>query len=560
MYIRTTSRKNKDGSVTKYVQLAHNVWDPKAGCAKAEVIYSFGRADTLDVEALKRLMRSIGRFLDPAEACALQSGNPDQVEVISSKAMGGAWVLDSLWKELDIDKALLSAARSREFTTPVERAIFAMVADRALCPSSKLAMEEWVEKDVVIPGLPSCQVQQLYRAMDFLLECSDEIQWAVFSSCAHLLNLEVDLIYFDTTSMYFQVEDEDDPGDLRSSPRRRGKSKDRRDDLPQVVIGLAVTREGIPIRCWCWPGNTVDMSVIQQVKEDLVGWKLGRVISVVDRGFASEENLRYLQRAGGHYIAGKPMRRGVEKVGEALSRVGRYSRIKDNLEVKEIIVGDGEARTRYILVRNPEQAKRDKAERDKLIAELKEKLSSIKRADEKEHTKAICALVSSEKYGRYLTDTRRGLPKIDYGKVREEEKLDGRYLLRTSDDTLSAEDVVLGYKQLIEVEEAFRTLKSTLDMRPVYHWLDDRIRAHVMLCWLALLLVRVAETRAKDTWRNMRRELQRMHLTQLKLPGALATRRTETTAMQAQIFKSLGVKEPPKVWDISPSKPEARIS
>lgn len=174
--------------------------------------------------------------------------------------------------------------------------------------------------------------------------------------------------------------------------------------------------------------------------------------------------------------------------------------------------------------------------------------------------KAICALVSSEKYGRYLTDIKRGLPKIDYGKVQEEEKLDGRYLLRTSDDTLSAEDVVLGYKQLIEVEEAFRTLKSTLDIRPVYHRLDDRIRAHVMLSWLALLLVRVAEARAKDTWRNIRRELQRMHLTQLKLPGALATRRTETTAMQAQIFKLLGVKEPPKVWDISPAEPEARIS
>ncbi|HHY46808.1 MAG TPA: IS1634 family transposase, partial [Firmicutes bacterium] len=440
MYIRTTKRKNKDGSVTEYVQLAHNVWDPKAGCAKARVLYSFGRTDDLDVEAIRRLVKSASRFLEPGEACSIQAGGPEEVRVISTKPVGGAWVLDSLWKELGIDKALGVALSSRGFTTQVERAIFAMVADRALAPSSKLAMEEWVERDVVIPGLPSCQVQQLYRAMDFLLECSDEIQKAVFISCAHLLNLEVDLIYFDATSTYFEVDDEDAEDDPKSAIRRRGHSKDHRDDLPQIVIGLAVTREGIPIRCWCWPGNSADMSVIQEVKNDLVGWKLGRVISVVDRGFASEENLRYLQRAGGHYIAGEPLRRGISKVEEALSRQGRYSKVKDNLEVKEIIVGDGEARTRYILVRNPEEAKQDKERRDKVISELREKLSSIKKAPKSEHTKAICALISSPKYGRYLKDTKKGLPKIDNEKIREEEKLDGKYLVRTSDDTLSVED------------------------------------------------------------------------------------------------------------------------
>lgn len=137
--------------------------------------------------------------------------------------------------------------------TPVERAIFGMVTDRALNPSRKLAMEEYVEKGVVIPALPSSQVQQLYRAMEFLLESSEQLQWAVFSSCANLLNLEVDLLYFDTTSMYCEIEDEDEdqPDHTRSSLRRRSNSKDRREDLPPVVSGLAVTREGIPIRCWC---------------------------------------------------------------------------------------------------------------------------------------------------------------------------------------------------------------------------------------------------------------------------------------------------------------------
>ncbi|MFB6367959.1 IS1634 family transposase, partial [Paenibacillus elgii] len=164
--------------------------------------------------------------------------------------------------------------------------------------------EEWVEHDVVIPELPKLDVQQAYRAMDVLLESEESIQHDVFHAVADLLQLEVDLLFFDTTSTYFETEDEDDEF------RRLGYSKDHRPDLPQVVIGFAVTRDGIPIRCWVWPGNTSDMSVVPEVKKDLIGWKLGRVISVVDRGFSSEENLRYLQRSGGHYIAGEKLSSG----------------------------------------------------------------------------------------------------------------------------------------------------------------------------------------------------------------------------------------------------------
>nr|WP_277997930.1 IS1634 family transposase [Moorella glycerini] len=165
-------------------------------------------------------------------------------------------------------------------------------------PQSKLAVETWVERDVAIPGLESIAVQQLYRAMDVLMEAGDALQEEVFFSVAHLLNLEVDLLFFDTTSTYFEVEGEDpEEGDAAYFLRRRGHSKDHRPDLAQIVIGLAVTQEGIPIRCWVWPDNTADVTRIDQVKKDLVGWKLGRVITVLDRGFVSEDNLRTLQRA-----------------------------------------------------------------------------------------------------------------------------------------------------------------------------------------------------------------------------------------------------------------------
>ena len=231
----------------------------------------------------------------------------------------------------------------------MERAIFAMVANRALAPGSKRRVESWVKEDVAVPGLEEVSVYQLYRAMDFLLEAEEEMQREVYHSVAHLLNLEVDLLYFDTTSTYFEAEDPDqgegtsssDNGKRSSTIRRLGHSKDRRPDLPQVVIGLAVTREGIPIRCWVWPGNTADMSLIRQVKQDLIGWKLGRVITVVDRGFTSEENLRVMQQAGGHHIAGERMRSGKADVEAALSRSGGYQEIASNLHIKEIIIGEG---------------------------------------------------------------------------------------------------------------------------------------------------------------------------------------------------------------------------
>lgn len=243
--------------------------------------------------------------------------------------MGGAWFLDCPWRQLGIDRVLGKLLKAREFQAPVERAIFAMVANRALAPMSKLAIEDWVRDEDMIPGLTHVVAHQLYRAMDFLLLASEELQKEVFFTVADLLNLEVDLLYFDTTSTYFEVETGDDEG-----LRRRGHSKDHRPHLPQAVIGLAVTRTGIPVRCWVWPGNTADMSVIKQVKNDLVGWRLGRVITVVDRGFASEENLRYLQRAEGHYIAGERLRTA-KGASDVIGRAGRYKVVKENLQVKE---------------------------------------------------------------------------------------------------------------------------------------------------------------------------------------------------------------------------------
>src|SRR5216683_2892441 len=261
MYLRSTPRRNKDGSEVRYLQLAHNVWDPQLRRSKVQVVYNFGREDATNRDALQRLVASITRFLDPAAALAAAA---EGLEFTESRPLGGTWALDALWSQLG--------------TGPVLR---------------------------------------------WLLEIKDQLERKVFDNLAGLLNLEVDLLFFDTASTYFVTEEADEPvardknGNAVTSEntdgeedgarepagfRTWGKSKDHRDDLPQVVIGMAVTRDGIPVRVWCWPGNTSDSALIRQVKDDMRDWCLARVIWVADRGFTSAENRRYLRKGGGSYI------------------------------------------------------------------------------------------------------------------------------------------------------------------------------------------------------------------------------------------------------------------
>jgi hypothetical protein len=541
MYVRYSTRHNKDGSTVRYVHLAHNYRNVETGFSTPRLLYNFGREDQLDTAAIERLVDSLMRLLPAETALQLQAAAQDSgLEFTACRPYGAAWAVAELWRQLGLSEAIERALHGREFRSPVERAIFAMVANRCLAPASKLGVERWVAEEVALPGVDELPVQQLYRAMDALLEAGDEVQQRVFFGVANLLNLEVDLLFFDTTSTYFEV---DEPDDFR----KRGHSKDHRSDAPQVVIGLAVTKEGIPVRCWVWPGNTADVSVIEEVRRDLRDWKLGRVISVVDRGFVSEANLAELQRGGGHYIAGVKLRDGQADTDEALSRQGRYKTVRESVEVKEVIVGgDGEGRQRYILVRNPQQAKRDKAQRDDILVALRAELAALGELPAGKHPKAVCALLSHRVYGRYLTQTKSAKLRLNAAKVKAEERLDGKYLLRCSDDTLSADDIALGYKGLYDVEEAFRTLKNRLDLRPVYHRLEDRIRAHVLLCWLGLVVVRVAENRTGETWEQIRHCLGRMVLGQFDGRGGSVVVRTRTDALQKRLFEALGVNEPPE--------------
>lgn len=546
MYLRETTRKNKDGSEVTYVQLAHNERDKVKGHSRPKILYNFGRKEHLDIEQLKRLINSISRFLPPEDALEVQVQMKHRGRTFKwdkGRSYGGIYFISTLWRRLNFQSMVEKHIKQRQFSTPILRAIFAMVANRCLAPSSKLAITEWVEKDVFIPDLPNIDVHVLYRAMDFLLLHQKELEKEIYWAVADLLNLEVDLIFFDTTSTYFETEEESDL-------KKRGHSKDHRGELPQVVIGLAVTRDGIPVKHWVFKGNVQDMSTIQQVKDDLSEWKLNRCIFVCDTGTSSEVNLQYLQRGGGHYIVGRKMKSGEADVEQALSHKGPYTELKEDLWAKEVIIGNGEKRKRLVVVKNIKEQKRHELGRRKLTEYLEEQIHKLNNSRKKSNSKAACELKSHRIYGKYIKELKNGNLTLNRTKLREESRYDGKYLIESSDDTLSLSDIVLGYKQLYDVEHAFRTLKTTLDLRPNYHTNDERIRCHIFLCFIALVLVRISENATGKTWPKIRREMNRILYGEFRFENKTICQLTELTKEQKSIFSSLKIKEPSIIVDI----------
>jgi hypothetical protein len=566
VYVKASSRKTKDGQVIRYLQLARNEWDAEAGVSRTKILHSFGREDEIDRDGVKRLVAALSRLLDPAGALAATSGG--ELTLTSARPVGGTYALDQLWRKLGLDQVIRAQLSGRKLDPRVERVLFALVANRALAASSKLAATGWIGGDAHIDGLDQIDEQSCYRAMDYLLTIEPQMAEQAYFQVTDLLNLEVDLLFFDTTSTYFETGEADEPvprdedgnrvgdGDeaavKEAGFRTHGKSKDSRDDLPQVVIGMAVTRNGIPVRVWSWPGNTGDTDLIRQVRADIRKWTLSRVIWVADRGFTSQKNRRALMQGGGGYIIGEKLRSGSAEVKAALSRQGRYAVVKDNMQVKEVSIGTDD---RFVLCFNPAQAGRDAIIRTQLVAQLEEVIAGTDTLTAAERARIEGTLAGKPGLKRFLRITPGGLLRIDKAKIKTEANLDGKYLLRCSDPHLSAEDIAVGYKQLLNVERGWRDMKQVLDLRPVYHRREDRIRAHVLLCWLALLLIRVAEEAAGEpwTWNKIRTELQRLHAVTYTGPAGTFRQTTEPSKPQRDVLAALGIDPPKKIIEISPA-------
>jgi hypothetical protein len=550
MYLRITQRRNRDGSTVAYYALAENAWNAVAKRSEARIVHNFGRADQVDRGALKRLVDSINRVLDQGDAVTRDNPALPQIELDRVFELGVMLVARTLWEDLGIGAAMRRCIAEGGLTAPHEAALFAMTANRLEQPGSKLACAtRWLPDVAFLPEAEGLRVDQLYRALDFLAVWSDRIERDVFLQA-------VDLIFYDTTTAYFEIDEADEQpeewgGKLYAPLRRRGHSKEGRDNQPQVIVALAVTRDGMPVRSWVLPGDTADVTTVARIKDNLRAWRLGRCVFVGDGGMYSAENMADLSRGLGRYILAVPMRKVKEIEAEVLTRPGRYKPIADNLQLKEVVVGEGERRRRYVLCLNPEEAEPQRRHRERVLVELEAELSLL-REREADHPKAACTLLASRRYGRYLTTDSLGRPRLDAAKVKAAEKFDGKFVVITNDDTLSAEDVALGYKGAWIIESCFRRMKQTgLEVRPMFRWSPRRIEAHVKLCVLALQMQRAVEIRCALPWARIAHELAALKAVRYCTGGRTIVQRTKIVDDLGEILKKLGVSTPKQILLVS---------
>lgn len=560
VYLRTSKRRNKNGSTVEYFHLAHNERHPVTKAPTPRIIHNFGRADELNRNELSRLCQSIARVCglvvtDPLETGTPRpdegGGLPDDVKLMGSLEFGTLLVAEALWERLEIGPFLRTLLKGKWRKVPYERALLAMTANRLCEPDSKLGIwDRWL-KDVYLPSCDGLKLDHMYEAMDLLQEHIASVEHHVFATTANLFNLDVDVIFYDTTSAAFAIDYEDEDTEEADGLRKLGHSK-LGTWTPQVIVALAVTREGYPVRSWVFPGNTTDVTTVEKVKADLKDWKLGRALFVGDSGMNSEENRLELARACGKYLLAVRVGAVKEVREEVLSRRGPYKQLAENLQAKEVVIGDGVRARRYILCYNPREAEREKKHREKVVSELEEELAKHK--DASATARWAIDLKASRRYGRYLQITDGKTIEIDRNAIREAERYDGKWVIQTNDDTLTLDDAAHGYRALLVIERCFRSLKTTrIKMTPMYHWLPRRIEAHVKICVLALLIERVAEKACGRPWPRIRKDLKRLQATLFHTERHQFYQRNEPGERVLSTLKALAVPLPNKVLAITPS-------
>ncbi len=516
------------------------------------VISTIGRMDQLQAKGdVEKLIRSLSRFSE--KVLLILSGRS---EVHASARKIGPWLIfGRLWEELGIGKIIKGFLEGRKFECDVERAIFLTVLHRLFASGSDRSCEKW-HQDYRIEGVEDLSLQHLYRAMAFLgneiedqgdktpfsPRCTkDLIEEAMFYERRDLFT-GLDLIFFDTTSIYFE-------GEGGASIGEKGHSKDHRPDLNQMVVGAVLDEEGKPICCEMWPGNTADVKTLIPVVDRIRNrFHIGRFCMVADRGMISEETMKELDQREIPYILGARMRKLKEIREEVLPRAGRYREVypegkssKDPapLKVKEVWVDDH----RYILCLNVKQARKEALDRQLIVDALKEQL--------KKNPKA---LIGNKGYRKYLKLDRDHL-RLDQDKIDGEERFDGKWVLKTN-TSLSSEQVALKYKELWQVEQVFREVKSVLETRPVFHKCDETIRGHVFCSFLALVLRKELDRRLDQAghcfeWADIKQDLKSLQEIIIEEDGKSLVVRSECKGTCGKVFQSVGVAIPPTIREIS---------
>jgi transposase len=557
MFFRT-----KTSGTRSYLQIVENRWQD--GRPKQRVIATLGRTDQLQQSGqLDALLVSGARL---AQSVLLLSAHAKgQVPTITTRRIGPALIFERLWQQTGCRHVIDKLLAGRRFEFDLERAIFLTVLHRLFASGSDRAANKW-RTDYQIEGGDDLELHHLYRAMAWLGEqlpqdqqkdktpfaprcIKDRIEEDLFSHRRDLFS-GLQLVFFDTTSIYFEGQGGQEIG-------QRGFSKDHRPDLYQMVVGAVLDGQGRPICCELWPGNTTDVKTLIPIVDRLRGrFGIGRVCIVADRGMISQETLAALEQPGRgwRYILGARMRSQNEVKDEVLSRAGRYrvvhpARVESDdpspLKVKEVWVED----RRYVVCLNEDEARKDAADRQAIVAALREQLRNGDKS-----------LVGNKGYRRYLGGDDTSHFAVDEAKLAEDARYDGKWVLRTNTELDSAE-VALQYKRLWMVEHWFRSCKSLLQTRPIYHKCDQTIRGHVFCSFLALVLRQELQARLEKRgheleWADVISDLDRLQLVEVEQEGKRFLLRSEAQGTCGKVFQTVGVALPPTVQQVSTLTPE----
>jgi hypothetical protein len=547
-------RTKKSGPRT-YLQLVENHW--RDGRPQQTVLATLGRLDELQQRgAVDSLLCSGARFAD--KLLVLTAHQRGELTGVRALRLGAVLIFERLWQQAGCAAVLEQLLGQRRFEFAVERAVFLTVLHRLLAPGSDRAADKW-KHDYLLDGAAALGLHHLYRAMAWLGEplpddeqrgstrlvplcIKDRIEEGLFGRRRDLFT-QLQVVFFDTTSIYFEGEGGDELGQY-------GHSKDHRPDLYQMVVGAVLDGDGRPICCEMWPGNTTDVKTLIPVVDGLYRrFGIVKVCIVADRGMISQEAIDDLDQQGWPYILGARMRRCKEVREQVLADRGRFRVVhprspdpKDPapLKVKEVKV-DGR---RYVACVNEDEVKKDRADREAIVAGLREQL----RAGDK-------SLVGNKGYRRFLKVQGPGHFAIDEAKVAEEARYDGTWVLRTSTDLPTA-DVALQFKRLWQVEQWFRSCKSLLETRPIYHQRDATIRGHVFCSFLALLLryelqARLAARGPVPEWADVLQDLERLQYVEVEQEGKRFRLRTQLQGTCGRVFRAVGVAVPPTVQQLA---------
>jgi len=547
-------RTKKSGPRT-YLQLVENHW--RDGRPHQTVLATLGRLDQLQERgAVDGLLSSGARFAQ--KLLVLAAHQRGELLAVRTLRVGAVLVFERLWQEAGCAAVLQQLLAQRRFEFAVERAVFLTVLHRLLQPGSDRAADKW-KTDYQIEGCEALHLHHLYRAMAWLGEelppdqqrgstrlvplCTkDRIEEGLFRRRRDLFT-QLQVVFFDTTSLCFEGEGGEELGQY-------GHSKDHRPDLYQMVVGAVLDGDGRPICCEMWPGNTTDVKTLIPVVDGLYRrFGIVKVCIVADRGMISQETIDDLAQQGWPYILGARMRRCKEVREQVLSDRGRFRVVhakspdpKDPapLKVKDVRV---EGR-RYVVCVNEDEVKKDRADREAIVAGLREQL----RAGDK-------SLVGNKGYRRFLKVEGGGHFAIDEAKIAEEARYDGTWVLRTSTDLPTAE-VALQFKRLWQVEHWFRACKSLLETRPIYHQRDETIRGHVFCSFLALLLryelqARLAARSPAPEWADVLQDLERLQYVEVEQGAKRFRLRTELQGTSGRVFRAVGVAIPPTVQQLA---------